>query len=70
MAILRCIENQQMKLIRPIRPIRPIKPVKPIDRMQNMKTIPPLGAKKWVRAHWRFNYGTRAWEWVLGHWSK
>ncbi|MFL6596338.1 MAG: hypothetical protein ACJ8KF_00010 [Chthoniobacterales bacterium] len=26
--------------------------------------------KKWVRAHWRWNYEIHQWEWVLGHWSK
>lgn len=56
--------------MRKIKPIHPPKPPKPIDRLQNMKTIRPLGATKWVKAHWRYDYDRRAWEWVLGHWSK
>ena len=53
-----------------IKKIHPPKPPKPIDRMQNMKTMRPMGKTKWVKAHWRYNYGARNWEWVLGHWSK
>lgn len=53
----------------PIRKIHPPKPPKPIDRMQNMQTMRPLGKTKWVKAHWRWDYGSRKWEWVLGHWS-
>ncbi len=49
---------------------KPPKPPKPPDRMQNMQTMRPMGKTKWVKAHWRWNYGTHKWEWVLGHWSK
>jgi hypothetical protein len=56
--------------MRKIKPLRPPKPLKPIDRLQNMVTLRPLGATKWVKAHWRYDYDRRAWEWVLGHWSK
>ena len=52
-----------------IKKIHPPKPPKPPDRLQNMQTLRPLG-KKWVRAHWRWDYNTNKWEWVLGHWSK
>lgn len=52
-----------------IKKIPPPKPLKPIDRLQNMQTLRPLGKTKWVKAHWRWNYGTHQWEWVLGHWS-
>jgi hypothetical protein len=57
-------------IMKKIRPIRPIRPVKPIDRIQNMRTIRPIGKTKWVKAHWRYDYGRRQWEWVLGHWAK
>ena len=50
--------------------LRPLRPLKPLDRMQNMKTLRPLGKTKWVRAHWRYDYASRQWEWVLGHWAK
>jgi len=50
--------------------IKPIKPIKPIDRIQNIMTIQPIGKTKWIKAHWRYNYDTRNWEWILGHWSK
>lgn len=52
------------------RKIHPPKPPKPVDRMQNMKTICPIGKTKWVKAHWRWNYGDSHWEWIEGHWSK
>jgi len=35
-----------------------------------MRTIRPIGKNTWVRAHWRYNYDTSTWEWVLGHWTK
>jgi len=38
--------------------------------MQNMQTMRRFGATKWVRAHWRWDYGNRQWNWVLGHSSK
>lgn len=50
--------------------IRPPRPPKPIDRLQNMKTIRPIGKTTWVKAHWRYDYDRRQWEWVLGHWAK
>jgi hypothetical protein len=50
--------------------IRPPRPPKPVDRIQNMKTIRPIGKTTWVKAHWRYDYDRRQWEWVLGHWSK
>lgn len=50
--------------------LKPLRPLKPLDRMQNMKTLRPLGKTKWVRAHWRYDYSRRQWEWVLGHWAK
>ena len=50
--------------------IHPPKPPKPPDRMQNMQTMRRFGATKWVRAHWRWDYGNRQWNWVLGHSSK
>ena len=53
-----------------IKRIYPPKPPKPVDRLQNMKSIRPLGKATWVKAHWRWDYQTRKWEWVLGHWSK
>lgn len=56
--------------IKKIKTIKPLKPLKPMDRMQNMQTMRPMGATKWIKAHWRYNYATRNWEWVLGHWSK
>ena len=49
---------------------KPTKPPKPPDRLQNLQTLRPLGKTKWVKAHWRWNYGTHQWEWVLGNWSK
>lgn len=52
-----------------IKKIHPPKPPKPIDRIQNIKTIKPIGKNKWVKAHWRWDYATIKWEWVLGHWS-
>lgn len=52
------------------RPIHPPKPPKPIDRLQNLRTIRPLGKNKWVKAHWRYDYATRAYQWVEGHWTK
>jgi hypothetical protein len=56
-------------MIKKIRPLRPLRPLKPLDRMQNMRTLRPLGKTKWIKAHWRYDYGTRQWEWILGHWS-
>jgi hypothetical protein len=56
--------------MRTLTPLHPPKPLKPIDRLQNMKSIRPIGATKWVKAHCRSDYSQRAWEWVLGHWSK
>lgn len=56
--------------MRKIRTIKPLRPLKPLDRMQNMKTLRPLGKNRWVRAHWRYDYGRGQWEWVLGHWAK
>lgn len=53
-----------------IKKVHPPKPPKPIDRLQNMQTLRPLGKTKWVKAHWRWDYSTPKWEWVLGHWSK
>ena len=50
--------------------LHPPKPPKPIDRLENLQTFQPLGKKKLVRAHWRWNYEIHQWEWVLGHWSK
>lgn len=58
-----------IKKLRPLPRLKPLKPLKPLDRMQNMKTLQPLGKNKWVKAHWRYNYATRQWEWVLGHWA-
>lgn len=55
--------------MRRIRPLRPLKPLKPLDRLQNMKALRPLGKSRWVRAHWRYDYDTCKWEWILGHWS-
>ena len=49
---------------------RRIRPVKPVDRGQKVKTVRPIGAKKWIKGHWRYNYSTRKWTWVEGHWSK
>ena len=57
-------------MIMQFKKIHPPKPPKPIDRLQNLQTLQPLGKTKWVSAHWRWNYGTHQWEWVLGHWSK
>jgi hypothetical protein len=50
--------------------IHPPKPPKPPDRLQNMKTMKPFGKNTWVSAHWRWNYETHKWEWVIGHWSE
>lgn len=50
--------------------LRPPRPPKPVDRLQNMRTIRPIGKTKWVKAHWRYDYDRRQWEWVDGHWSK
>ena len=50
--------------------IRPPRPPKPVDRIQNIKTIRPIGKNTWVKAHWRYDYDRRQWEWVLGHWTK
>lgn len=49
--------------------IHPPKPPKPSDRLQNLKTIKPIDKNKWIRAHWRWNYNSRKWEWIKGHWS-
>lgn len=49
--------------------LKPPKPPKPFDRPQNVKTFQPFGKTKWVKAHWRFDYKSYKWEWVLGHWS-
>lgn len=53
-----------------MKPMRPLRPLKPIDRLQNMKTLRPLGKNRWVKAHWRYDYNHRQWEWVTGHWAK
>jgi hypothetical protein len=53
-----------------VKTLHPPKPPKPLDRLQNMMTLQPLGKTKWGKAHWRWNYDTHQWEWVLGHWSK
>ena len=50
--------------------IHPPKPPKPPDRIQNIQTINPIGKNKWIRGHWRWNYDSRRWEWIVGHWSK
>ena len=50
--------------------IHPPRPPKPPDRPQNPITLRPFGAKEWVRAHWRYEYNLRRWEWVHGHWSR
>ena len=50
--------------------IRPPRPPKPVDRIQNIKTIRPIWKNTWVKAHWRYDYDRRQWEWVLGHWTK
>lgn len=57
-------------MFKKLKPIRPMRPLKPMDRMQNMRTIRRLGMTKWIKAHWRYDYDRRQWEWVLGHWSK
>ncbi len=50
--------------------IHPPKPPKPPDRIQNIQTVRPIGKNEWVKAHWRWNYETHQWEWILGHWRK
>ncbi|WP_216840524.1 hypothetical protein [Falsiroseomonas tokyonensis] len=52
------------------RPFHPPRPPKPPDRLQNMQTLKPFGKNHWVKAHWRYDYQRRQWEWVLGHWTK
>ena len=52
-----------------IRQVSSLKPPKPPDETQNVMTVRPLSKNKWVRAHWRWNYTTQRWEWVIGHWS-
>lgn len=64
------IRKAMMSAKRPPGPPRGPRPPKPVDRLQNMKTIRPIGMKKWVRAHWRYDYDRRQWEWVTGHWSR
>lgn len=53
-----------------MRKLHPPRPPKPPDRLQNPRTLRPLGKTRWVKAHWRYDYDRRQWEWVLGHWSK
>lgn len=53
-----------------LKPPKQLKPIKPLDRLQNLKTLRPLGKNHWIKAHWRFDYQRRQWEWVLGHWAK
>jgi hypothetical protein len=48
----------------------PLRPLKPLDRLQPLRPLQPLGKTKWIKSHWRFDYGTRQWTWVDGHWAK
>ena len=57
-------------MMRRPRTLNPPRPPKPPDRLQNTQTLRPLGKNHWVRAHWRYDYQHRKWEWVLGHWTK
>ena len=54
-------------MFRGLKPIHPPKPPKLLNRLQNPRTLQPLGKNKWVKAHWRYDYGTRSYEWVEGH---
>jgi len=53
-----------------IRPPRPPRPPKPIDRIEGIRPIKPIGKNRWVKGHWRYDYGRRAWDWISGHWAK
>ena len=54
------------KSVSTIRKIHDPKPPKPADRPQNAQTARPAGKTVWAKAHWRFNYDARKYEWVEG----
>lgn len=52
----------------PVRKIHAPKPPKPVERAQNLQTPQSPGTTSWNKAHWRFNYETRKYEWIEGRW--
>jgi hypothetical protein len=61
---------EEVNHMKRIRKLNPPRPPKPPERPQNPISPRALGKTKWIKAHWRWDYTTHQWNWILGHWSK